>query len=58
MEEKRRVLEFLCRLAREKRMYCKQVQSVLDILPKSELWHDTLVGLVGLVGFGKLSDYM
>jgi len=41
VEEKRRVLEFLCRLAREKRMYCKQVQSVLDILLKNELWHDT-----------------
>jgi len=41
LSEKRQVLEFLCRLAKEKRMYCKQVQFALDVLLKETGWQTT-----------------
>jgi len=40
VDEKRKVLEFLCQLAKLKRMYCKQVQLVLDSLLKCPVWAD------------------
>jgi len=39
--DKRKVLEFLCKLAKDRRMYCQQVQFALDTLVKCQLWEET-----------------
>jgi len=41
LDDKEVVLEFLCRVAREKRMYSKQVRLTLDMLLKCAAWQDT-----------------